>query len=82
MQQYLGARLQNAQFAQINGALFQNVNKKKFLVLKPSSRVVFERPLTKLHRMSEKNSKLDSVFKMKLQKAFRRVSWYVNPKEV
>ena len=31
-----------AQFAQINRAQFQNVNKKKILVLNPSSRVGFE----------------------------------------
>jgi len=33
-----------AQFAQINRALFRNVNKKKIFVLKPSSRVGLERP--------------------------------------
>ena len=33
-----------AQFAQINRAQFQNVNKKKILVLNPSSRVGFEGP--------------------------------------
>ena len=33
-----------AQFARINRALFQNVNKRKILVLKPSSRLGFERP--------------------------------------
>ena len=33
-----------AQFAQINRALFQNVNKKRILVLNPSSRVGFEWP--------------------------------------
>ena len=33
-----------AQFAQINRAQFQNVNKMKILVLNPSSRVGFERP--------------------------------------
>ena len=50
-----------AQFAQINRALFQNVNKKKILVLNPSSRVGFEGPF-KTASSELKNSKLDSFF--------------------
>ena len=34
----------DAQYAQMNRALFQNVNNKKILMFKPSSRVGFEKP--------------------------------------
>ena len=54
-----------AHFAQTNKAQVQKGNKKKILVLKPSSRVAFENPF-KTALNVWKNSKLDSVFKYSL----------------
>ena len=50
-----------AHFAETNTALVQKVNKKKTLVLKPSSRVVLKGPFKTASSLLKK-SKLDSVF--------------------
>ena len=50
-----------SQFAQINRALFENENKKKILILKPSSKVGFKRPFKTASNVLKK-AKLDVVF--------------------